>query len=407
MNAPTASNPRYAHARLRQASEALGAMLGFAHPADQVLDLYYKEHRNMGGRDRRECAEIVYGALRHKRRLAHWIDAAGLPHADAQALAGAWLLHGGGWTADALAAAGFAYDASALAAAIDAAPADSLAFATRWSLPDALSQRIQAQYGAEAEALARALLEQAPVDLRANTLRTTREALMDRLRAVDIECTPTALAHDGLRLTKRAALSGLPEFKRGLFELQDEGSQLIGELLAPQAGARVLDLCAGAGGKSLQLAALMGDRGTVWACDVDPRRLGRANLRITRSGATCIVTRELSGLDDAWLAAQRGTFDAVLVDAPCSGSGTLRRNPDLKWRTLDLDALGVLQRKLLAAALALAKPGGRVVYATCSLLREENEDVVAGCGVTPDALLVRLPHRDGGDGFFAVRLRVA
>lgn len=401
------SASRYGHTRLRQASEALGAMLDFAHPADQVLDLYYKEHRNMGGRDRRECAEIVYGALRHKRRLAHWIDAAGLPHADAQALAGAWLLHGGAWTTDALTAAGFAYDASALAAAIAAAPAATLPFATRWSLPDALATRFQAQYGADAEALARALLEQAPVDLRANTLRTTREALAEKLRAVDIESVPTAQAKDGLRLTKRAALNGLPEFKRGLFELQDEGSQLIGELLAPKAGERVLDLCAGAGGKSLQLAALMGDRGTVWACDVDPRRLGRANLRITRSGATCIATRELSGLDDAWLAEQRGSFDAVLVDAPCSGSGTLRRNPDLKWRRLDLDALAAVQHKLLASALALAKPGGRVVYATCSLLREENEAIVEACGAVVDSSFTRLPHRDGGDGFFAARLRIA
>jgi len=398
---------RFGHTRLRQASEALGAMLGFAHPADQVLDLYYKEHRQMGGRDRRECAEIVYGALRHKRRLAHWIDAAGLPHADAQALAGAWLLHGGAWTPEALIAANFAYDAEALAAAIAAAPVESLPFATRWSLPDVLSQRFQAQYGSDAEALARALLEQAPVDLRANLLRTTRDALAERLRAADIECIATPQATAGLRLTKRASLSGLPEFKRGLFELQDEGSQLIGELLAPKGGERVLDLCAGAGGKSLQLAALMGDRGTVWACDVDPRRLGRASLRITRSGATCIATRELSGLDDAWLAEQRGTFDAVLVDAPCSGSGTLRRNPDLKWRALDLAKLGELQRKLLAAGLALTKPGGRVVYATCSLLREENEDIVAGCGVVPEATLLRLPQRDGGDGYYAARLRIA
>ena len=400
------SSPRYAHTRLRQASEALGAMLDFAHPADQVLDLYYKEHRNMGGRDRRECAEIVYGALRHKRRLAHWIDAAGLPHADAQALAGAWLLHGGGWTGAELIGAGFAYDSAALGAAIAAAPAESLPFAVRWSLPDALATRIQAQYGVDAAALAAALLEQAPVDLRANTLRTTRDALAEKLRAVDIECAPTPQAHAGLRLTKRAALSGLPEFKRGMFELQDEGSQLIGEMVAPLAGERVLDLCAGAGGKSLHLAALMGDRGTIWACDVDPRRLGRANLRITRSGATCIASRELSGLDDAWLAEQRGTFDAVLVDAPCSGSGTLRRNPDLKWRTLDLVALGALQRKLLAAALALTKPGGRVVYATCSLLREENEAIVEGCGRTPESTLTRLPHRDGGDGYYAAKFRV-
>jgi 16S rRNA (cytosine967-C5)-methyltransferase len=401
------SGNRYGHTRLRQASEALGAMLGFAHPADQVLDLYYKEHRSMGSRDRRECAEIVYGALRHKRRLAHWIDAAGLPHADAQALAGAWLLHGGGWDAAALAAAGFAYDADALAAAIATAPVETLPFATRWSLPDALATRFQAQYGAEAEALARALLEQAPVDLRANTLRTTRAALAEKLRAAGIECTPTAQATQGLRLTKRAALNGLPEFKRGLFELQDEGSQLIGELLAPVGGERVLDLCAGAGGKSLQLAALMGDRGTLWACDVDPRRLGRANLRITRSGATCIATRELSGLDDAWLVEQKRSFDAVLVDAPCSGSGTLRRNPDLKWRRLDLEALAAVQRKLLASALALTKPGGRVVYATCSLLREENEDIVAACGIAPEASFTRLPHRDGGDGYYAARLRVA
>jgi len=392
---------RFPHARLRQASEALAATLGFGQPADQVLEVYFKTHRGMGARDRRECAAVVYGALRHRRRLEHALDAAGIADHGASALIGAWSRLEGGWDAATLAAAGWEHDAFALHA-IDPA---TLPFATRWSLPDWLAERLQAQYGAEADALAAALLEQAPVDLRANALRTTREALAEKLRAVDIESTPTAQAGAGLRLIKRATLSGLPEFKRGLFELQDEGSQLIGELLAPTGGERVLDLCAGAGGKSLHLAALMGDRGTVWACDVDPRRLGRAKLRITRSGATCIATRELSGLDDGWLAEQRGTFDAVLVDAPCSGSGTLRRNPDLKWRPCGLAGLVATQQRLLETALALAKPGGRVVYATCSLLGEENEAVVEACGVAPEATLELAPHRDGCDGFYAARIK--
>jgi 16S rRNA (cytosine967-C5)-methyltransferase len=403
--AGAASAPRHPRARLQQAGEALGATLGFARPAELVLELFYKSHRGMGARDRRECAAIVYGALRHLRRLERALAAAGIGARDGATLAGAWCALEGGWGAADLAAASWPHDAARLiAAAPDPA---TLKFAERWSLPDWLAERIAAQYGIESDALAAALLEQAPVDLRANTLKVSREALAARLAAHGLEAVPIADAPEGLRLAGRAALRSLPEFKQGQFELQDAGSQRLGALLEARPGERVLDLCAGAGGKSLQLAAAMGDRGTVWACDVDAARLARLAPRAARAGATCIATRVLDGLDDPWLAAQRGGFDAVLVDAPCSGSGTLRRHPDLKWRPCDLAGLVETQQRLLAAALALARPGGRVVYGSCSLLAEEGAAVVAACGLPPVASLALAPHRDACDGFYAARIAVA
>jgi 16S rRNA (cytosine967-C5)-methyltransferase len=211
-----------------------------------------------------------------------------------------------------------------------------------------------------------------------------------------------------LRLAKRAPLFALPEFKQGLFEVQDEGSQLLSHFVAPRRGERILDLCAGAGGKTLHLGTLLENSGQVYACDINPRRLGELAPRLARSGLSNVQAHHVDGIDDPKLAPWRGTFDAVLVDAPCSGTGTLRRNPDIKWRAVDFESLADTQRRLLAAATRLAKPGGRVVYATCSLLRAENQDIAATAaplGWRVSQELVLLPHRDGTDGFYAAELR--
>jgi len=212
----------------------------------------------------------------------------------------------------------------------------------------------------------------------------------------------------------------------GLIEVQDEGSQLLSLLLEPRRNEMVADFCAGAGGKTLHLGALMANSGSLYAFDVAPRRLDRLKPRCRRAGLHNVRTIAIQHERDSRIQRLTGKFDRVLVDAPCSGTGTLRRSPDIKWRSIDLDRLASAQASILEAASRLLKPGGRLVYATCSLLREENEDIVAAFlsahadfTVQPvNELLARrqiplimdgdwlrlLPHRHQTDGFFAAVL---
>lgn len=277
--------------------------------------------------------------------------------------------------------------------------------AERWSLPDWLAALFVRELGAQgAAAFAGAISVPGPVCLRANTLRCTREELAARLAAEGLATRPTALARDGLLvLTPRPNLLALESARAGLFEAQDEGSQLLGELVEAQPGDTVLDLCAGAGGKTLQLAAALQDRGAVWAHDIDEERLQRLVRRAAKAGASCVQVSPPR-------AATR-----VLVDAPCSELGTLRRGPDARWRATEsaAAAMPAVQRALLERGASLAQR--RLVYATCTLRREENEDVAlaferahpelrrvppAVCA-TGDGFFRCLPHLHGTDAFFA------
>jgi 16S rRNA (cytosine967-C5)-methyltransferase len=221
-----------------------------------------------------------------------------------------------------------------------------------------------------------------------------------------------------------------PAFRAGAIEIQDEGSQLVTLLLGPRAGERVVDFCAGGGGKTLHASALMENQGRLYACDVSARRLAQMSKRLARAGVDNVSVLTLTDEHDERLVRHRESMDAVLVDAPCTGSGTLRRNPDMKWRSWDLSALAAQQASILSAAAALVRPGGRLVYATCSLLTAENEEIVeqllaahaefdtvpaaaalASRGIvvplaeTPGGYLRLLPHRHGTDGFFAALLK--
>jgi 16S rRNA (cytosine967-C5)-methyltransferase len=303
-------------------------------------------------------------------------------------------------------------------------PRDPLeALATRCSFPTWLAGRWVARYGAtEAEALMRALNERPPLTVRANTLRTSREALAARLREDHLEARATALAPEGVVVEGGGDPGGWRAFAEGLCAIQDEGSMLVARLLEPEAGARVADVCAAPGTKTTHLAQLMDNRGRVLAFDPQPARLGRIGEAAERLGVTIVqaVQGEVETLAPAWA----GACDGVLVDAPCTNLGVLRRNPEVKWRRrpADLAAAADRQRGILAAASALVRPGGRLVYATCSLEPEENDDVArdflvsrpdfvvdspAQFPVAPDAAgFVRcLPHRHGTDGFTAVRWR--
>jgi 16S rRNA (cytosine967-C5)-methyltransferase len=280
---------------------------------------------------------------------------------------------------------------------------------------------------AERDALARAWLAPAPLDLRINPLKTTRDAAMAALAADGIRAAPTPYSPLGLRVTGKPALQRHPQFTSGAVEVQDEGSQLLCFLVAPKRGQMVVDFCAGAGGKTLLLGAMMRSQGRLYAFDISPRRLANLKPRLARSGLSNVHPVRIADERDLRIKRLAGKIDRVLVDAPCTGFGTLRRNPDLKWRQAPtaIPELAAKQARLLAAAAPLVKPGGRLVYATCSVIPAENEAVVeafltahpefalgdaaaelarAGIALEAGRMLQLYPHRHGCDGFFAAIL---
>lgn len=386
------------------------------------MEGYFRAHRTMGMRDRGEVAETVYACLRHKRLLEHLAQSS-----DASDLVAAhWLRDG--MSARALEHAGYAGDGRALVTRVRALEAASLPFAIRTSLPDWLAQRLLTQYGeAEALALAQALNRPAPVDLRVNTLKAKPENVQRILTDQGFACDRTPYSPSGLRLRERASVFRTDAFHQGLFEVQDEGSQLLSLLLEPRRGEMVVDFCAGAGGKTLHLGAIMANSGTLYAFDTSAKRLDRLLPRLRRAGLSNVRSVAIARESDARVQRLGGKIDRVLIDAPCSGTGTLRRNPDIKWRPIDLPGLAQAQLRILEAASTLVKPGGRLVYATCSLLHEESEAIVAafcaahaqfvlvpageilarrhiGIDAAGDGSLRLAPHRHGTDGFYAAVL---
>jgi 16S rRNA (cytosine967-C5)-methyltransferase len=412
------------HFHLSLAAELIGKTLSGGGPADRNLESAFRARRQMGAQDRRVVAETVYAFLRRRRTVERALGSEG---SDLDRAAAAAVLDLG-IGARALANAGYPGDAAALVARLRSPEPADLSFGERMDLPDWLAERLQELLGGpEAALLARALNQPAPVDLRVNTLRATRAQLAERLAEDGFDAGPTPYSPTGLRRSARAPLNATRAFRDGWFEVQDEGSQLVSLLLEAGPGERICDFCAGAGGKTLQLAALMGNRGTVYAFDTSARRLANLTPRARRAGLSNIRAGVIRDENDARIKRLRGTIDRVLVDAPCSGTGTLRRNPEIKWRALDLPRLTARQNAILDAAARLVRPAGRLLYATCSLLREENEDIVSGFAARhPDyrvvgvnEVLMRLelplrmegeflrmyPHRHNTDAFFAAVLQ--
>jgi 16S rRNA (cytosine967-C5)-methyltransferase len=314
------------------------------------------------------------------------------------------------------------------ARALKAADIEALSPAVRLSLPDWLYGRLLAAGPEEAAvAFGRAVLKPAPLDLRVNTLSADREAVLARLRADGFEAAPTPFSPAGIRVEGKPAINRHELFTGGAVEVQDEGSQLLGYLVAPKRREMVVDFCAGAGGKTLHLGALMHSQGRLYAFDVSEKRLNNFKPRLKRAGLSNVHPQLIQGESDIRVKRLAGKIDRVLVDAPCSGLGTLRRNPDLKWRQTPqaVVELASKQRAILDAAATLLKPGGRLVYATCSVLAEENQDIVGGflerhpgfrtldCQAILDESRVALecgeflelrPQVHGTDGFFAAAL---
>ena len=413
---------RFTPALFAHAEAVLGLLLRFDYPADAVVSRYFREHRELGHADRAFVAETVFAVLRRGRSLE--ARCAGKLSDRNRLLVALAVTRG--WSQRELAPVLKASEEEWLAAA-KALPEAEFRPAVRCDLPDWLYERLEAQFGAdEVLSLAQALNQPAPLDLRVNTLKTNREAVLARLAADDIPAIPGPLSPLAIRLREKPALAKYPLFLEGAFEVQDEGSQLLGYLLEPKRGEMVVDFCAGAGGKTLLLGALMKNTGRLYAFDVSDKRLANLKPRLARSGLSNVHPARIEHERDTKIKRLAGKVDRVLVDAPCSGLGTLRRNPDLKWRQSadSVAELAAKQAAILDAAAKLVRPGGRVVYATCSLLTAENDAVVeaflaahpdfaltpasgvlAGHGILLDGDFLRLlPHRHNTDGFFAAIL---
>jgi 16S rRNA (cytosine967-C5)-methyltransferase len=295
----------------------------------------------------------------------------------------------------------------------------------RFSFPEVIVQEWLQRYGPrETELLCSSLNSPAPITIRVNTLTTTVAHCQEALKDEGIDAHQTSLSPFGLRLGKRLNVQALRSFKRGYFEMQDEGSQLLSMLVGATPGAAIVDACAGGGGKTLHLAALMNNSGNLIAIDVEENRLNNIRERVRRAGVTiarlCLADRDKEAIDH-W----QGKADAVLIDAPCSGVGTFRRNPGAKLMATEgfLESVGKTQHEVLERYSSCVKPGGRLVYSTCTLLKKENEDQVSAFLVrhpefellsAPAILrkqnvrvggdspfLVLLPHETTTDGFFA------
>ena len=410
---------RFSRPLLEACTAALAAVLPLDEPADAALSAFFRSHPKIGQRDRGTIADSVYAALRRRRLLERLV----LPVSPRRLALATWTLLLGAslrelepWLRG--------EEAQWLAGVKRAAAAEQ-PFEVQCELPDWVIDKLRRRFDEPSLLeVARGLAQTASLDLRVNSMKMTREAVMKRLADDDIRAAVTPYSPEGLRLEGRPAINRHPLFLAGALEVQDEGSQLLCHLVAPKRGEMVVDFCAGAGGKTLALGALMRSTGRLYAFDISPKRLAGLKPRLARSGLSNVHPQRIEGVSDPRVKRLSGKIDRVLVDAPCSGLGTLRRNPDMKWRQTpqDIAELTGKQASLLAAAARLVKRGGRLVYATCSILDEENKEIaeafLAGhpqFRLVPAADVLRKeridlkmleyfevwPHIHGTDGFFA------
>jgi 16S rRNA (cytosine967-C5)-methyltransferase len=426
-------------ARLAGAIELLDAVEGAPRrPADATANEFFRARRFIGSGDRKAVSDRAWATIRARRRLTWWLDRAGAIPTPRLLIAASLLLEG--WSMDGVmqSYSGGQYGADPLVEpernalrTLEGRTLDhpDMPLAVRLEVPEWILPQLEARFGERLVPEMAAMATPAPLDLRVNTLRTTRDQARAALAAEGMEAAPTPLSPWGLRVAGRRAVSTGPAFQAGLVEIQDEGSQLVALLVGARPGMRVVDWCAGAGGKTLAVAMEMENRGHIVACDVHDKRLDGAVRRLRRAGVHN-VEQHLIVPGEKWAKRRAGGFDRVLVDAPCTGCGTWRRNPDARLRLTenDLAELVVKQAAILDTASRMVKPGGRLVYATCSLLPAENEDQVTAFTTRhPDFTVVPLaeawpletpppapgeflsltPLRHDTDGFFGAVLQRA
>jgi 16S rRNA (cytosine967-C5)-methyltransferase len=402
----------------------VGQVLRFDHPADAVVSRHFRDNRHLGPRERATLAETAYAVVRRKLLYEHLARSGSGPRERRLAILGFAAPR------DFLASA-LSEPEKAWLKACDAVPASELQERHRHNLPEWLVPPLQEQLGADFWPLVDSLNEAAPLDLRVNALTDKREDVRHELQLARIAAQPTPYSPWGLRIEGKPALAGLDAFARGAIEVQDEGSQLLALITDARRGQMVVDFCAGAGGKTLALGAAMRNTGRLYAFDVSAHRLDHLKPRLARSKLSNVHPAAIAHERDERIKRLAGKIDRVIVDAPCSGLGTLRRNPDLKWRQSPqaVVELGAKQAAILESAARLLKPGGRIVYATCSVLRCENEEIAQAfsqahpqlrplpvqqlleqakvqeaaslCSGEAGLYLRLWPHRHGTDGFFA------
>jgi len=359
--------------RLELVTLALRTILPLEHPADTTLRYFFKNER-LGSNERALIAETVFGVLRHRLLLEH----ACVEKATPRRMALAHMVRYGGYNLREIEPV-LKREEKEWLATVKGVKAENLPLSVQAELPEWLVEKMRASYSdEEILTLGRAMQQGAPLDIRVNTLLAKRDEVLLQLHAQNIDATPTPYSPVGIRLKEKIPLNKDALFTEGKVEVQDEGSQLLGFLLAPKRNDMVVDFCAGAGGKTLMLSALMNSQGRLYAMDVSEKRLTNLKPRLKRSGASNIQPMLIAHENDLKVKRLAGKIDRVLVDAPCSGLGTLRRNPDLKFRqsAQSIAELNQKQAAILASASRLLKKGGRLVYATCSILPEENQHIV-------------------------------
>jgi 16S rRNA (cytosine967-C5)-methyltransferase len=410
------------NALLELATELLHRVLQFRQPADNIVSDYFREHRALGSRERHTLAETTYTVLRQRLLFQH-LAQSGKGEMERRLAILAWQGNEG------FLRAALNEAEQQWIAQVQAVDRSALPEKLRHNLPEWLAERLHAELGEDFWPFVESMNGAAPLDLRVNTFKAKRDEVKAALAAAGVEAEPTPFSPMGLRIHGKPALHKLDVFTRGNVEVQDEGSQLLALMVDAKRGEMVVDFCAGAGGKTLALGAAMRNTGRLYAFDTSGHRLAALKPRLARSGLSNVYPVQIAHERDDRIKRLAGKIDRVLVDAPCSGLGTLRRNPDMKWRQTPeaIEELRVKQAAILASAARLLKPGGRLVYATCSLLSVENEaiadafteaskatfrplaadEVLAAAHVQGAQGLVRngclrlWPHRHGTDGFFA------
>jgi 16S rRNA (cytosine967-C5)-methyltransferase len=417
--------------QLAAAIDLLADIEADARPADAVANSFFRNRRFIGAGDRREVSTLVWGVLRARRHLGWWLEKFGAEPTPRLLLGAQAIFTGMTVNKIALAFTAGRYGPPPLTEletivlekfAGHTLEHPNMPDAVKYEVPDWIMQHLEAQFGPALKAEMDAMAQTAPLDLRVNALKATRDQAILALAAEQLDARPTPYSPWGLRLAGRQSITQGKAFQDGIVEIQDEGSQLVALLVDAKPGMRVVDFCAGAGGKTLAIAMTMENKGHIVACDVSAPRLEGAIKRLRRAGVHN-AERHLLEPGDKWVKRQEKKFDRVLIDAPCTGTGTWRRNPDARLRLKENDLAEILpkQAMILDQAQRLLKVGGRLVYATCSLLQEENEmqvtaflerhpnfSRVALSDPVPEALhgpALRLtPRANGTDGFFGAVL---
>ncbi len=389
--------------QLAAAIDLLAAIEADPRPADAIANHFFRTRRFIGGGDRRAVSTLVWGVLRARRHLGWWLDYCHAPQSARMLLCLQALFTGQTVNKIAMAFAAGRYGPPPLTPE-ETAVLEQLSTRTlehpnmpepvKFEIPDWILPKLRALFGPTLSDEMAAMNETAPLDLRVNLLKATREEAMRALAREGLQAELTQYSPWGLRLQNRQSITSGKAFQEGLVEIQDEGSQLIALAVGAQPGMRVADYCAGAGGKTLAIAMGMENKGHIVACDVSAPRLDGAIKRLRRAGVHN-AEQHLLAPGDKWVKRQSARFDRVLVDAPCTGTGTWRRNPDARTRLTETDLAELTQKQadILDQAQKLVKPGGKLIYATCSLLNDENEAQLEAffCRAPPD--LSRFPWK--------------